>query len=162
MAKKSNRRSPTANRTNRAPKKKTVLDWKEHFLDIFRLTANISAACKAVGISRDTFYRRRDSDKAFAEELIEAREDAIEALEFEARRRAMDRSDLLLMFLLKAHRPELYRDKFEVKHAGSIGIDPTGELAKRLLADAIACDLACQLAERMIPARTGEEPCKPG
>ena len=43
-----------------------------------------------------------------------ALEDSCDVLEAEARRRGMSVSDRLLMFLLKAHRPEVFGDKQKV------------------------------------------------
>ena len=107
-------------RTNRAPKKTTAPDWSPRFLARLAETGNILAACRAVGISRSTVYDRRDGDQAFAALMASALEDAIDDLEEEARQRARDGSDVLLMFLLKAHRPEKYRERHEVKHQGEI------------------------------------------
>ncbi len=44
-----------------------------------------------------------------------AREDALDVLEAEARRRALAGSDGLLMFLLRAHRPERYRETLDLR-----------------------------------------------
>lgn len=42
-----------------------------------------------------------------------------------------ERSDLLLIFLLKARRPDIYRDHFkgEIQHSGEVGIQVSGVLA---------------------------------
>jgi len=42
---------------------------------------------------------------------------AVDALAAEARTRAFDGSDVLLMFLLKAHRPQVYRDHYDLGKA---------------------------------------------
>ena len=44
---------------------------------------------------------------------------AVERLEQGAVRRALDGSDQLLMFLLRAHRPERYVEHHQVRHAGA-------------------------------------------
>jgi hypothetical protein len=42
-------------------------------------------------------------------------------VELEARRRAIEgESDLLLIFLLKAHRPQKYREKVQPEHTGDV------------------------------------------
>jgi hypothetical protein len=43
-------------------------------------------------------------------------ETATEQLEVEAYRRAMDSSDRLIMFLLRARRPSVYVERYQVKH----------------------------------------------
>lgn len=115
--------------------------WRRGFLVALALTGNVSAACRAVNVSRFTAYLARKTDSAFADEWAEAIEDATDALEEEARKRAMGEgvsykfdkkgqplrhpitgepyaercvSDALLILLLKAHRPEKYKDRSEV------------------------------------------------
>lgn len=83
---------------------------------------------------RSTAYEARESDEAFAAAWDDAIEAATDALELEARRRAVegtDRpvfyqggevgyvreySDTLLIFLLKAHRPKKFRERVELEH----------------------------------------------
>jgi hypothetical protein len=119
-------------------RKRSRKDWTDDFLLALQDTANIKAACQAAKVGRSTVYRRRDSDEIFATAMAGALDEAIDDLELEARRRAKDGvtreegvfykgqqvatksiteySDVLLMFLLKAHRPEKYRDRVEVKN----------------------------------------------
>ncbi len=68
------------------------------------------AACQAAGIDRKTAYNWRDRDNEFRRAWEEALEDACDILEAEAWQRARGKSDLLLIFLLKAHRPSKYRE----------------------------------------------------
>jgi hypothetical protein len=90
-------------------------EWAPAFLSVLRDTCNVRASCQAAGISRQAAYDYRDKDKAFRKQWADAIEDGIEVLEAAARQRAMSISDTLLIFLLKAHRPEVYRDRYEVK-----------------------------------------------
>ena len=101
-------------------------EWREAFLDSLRVTGNVSAAARLVGRSRASLYRMRRADPDFASAWQDALEEAVDWLELEALRRAVegikeDRfskgeivgtitrySDSLLMFLLKARRPWLY------------------------------------------------------
>ena len=71
-------------------------------------------ACETVGIHPLTFHRARQQDEAFAVAFADARDYAVESLEHEAHRRALDGSDLLIIFLLKANRPHMYRDNYKV------------------------------------------------
>ena len=90
-------------------------DWQPRFLEVIRSTANVRLAAHEAGIDRSTPYRRAERDPAFAEAWAEASDDAIDLLEGEARRRALAGSDALLMFLLRAHRPERFRESLDVR-----------------------------------------------
>jgi hypothetical protein len=122
--------------------------WPEKFLSALEETGNVSAAARSAGIHRDTAYALRASDAGFASAWSAALEIAVESLELEARRRALDGciepvfyqggqcgwirrySDTLMVFLLKAHRPEKYRENVHAEHSGEITVrveydDPT-------------------------------------
>jgi hypothetical protein len=77
---------------------------------------NISEAARAVNIGRNTVYDWETADEDFAEVF---RGDALkkrssDVLVDEARRRAMDASDSLLMFLLKGDRPEYNHHRVDI------------------------------------------------
>ena len=93
-------------------------------------------------MGRQHVYRTRNRNKTFRRQWDEALEQAVDLLEGEARRRATGisrdiyyagkvvgaervYSDMLLIFLLKAHRPHLYRDNVKVEHSG--GMEVTGD-----------------------------------
>lgn len=115
-------------------------DWQAAFLKRLCETGNVSASCRKAKITRAWAYETRDNDAAFAKAWDEALEIATEALEMEARRRAekgipeyalvdgkrvmvsRKYSDTLLIFLLKAHRPDKYRDNVKVEHTGDLMI----------------------------------------
>lgn len=104
-------------------------DRRERFLAQLRRCGVVALAADAAGISRSQAYRTREGSAAFREAWDTALEDATDGLEAEARRRALegwDRpvfyqgqcvgavreySDPLLMFLLKAHRPDRFRER---------------------------------------------------
>jgi len=89
---------------------------KRAFIVALTECGNVKAACDVAKIkSRQTVYTWRDEDDVFAAQWYDAMTEAGENLETEARRRAMDSSDTLLIFLLKAHFPEKYRERYEVK-----------------------------------------------
>jgi len=100
--------------TKATPKKakRTAGEWRPLFLAALRNSGNIRAACQAAGIDRPKAYNHRDKDPAFAAAWQEALEDAVDVLEAVARQRALEMSDTLLIFLLKSHRPEKYRETF--------------------------------------------------
>jgi hypothetical protein len=122
---------------NAAPQRTRKRDWAPRFLEVFRSTCNVRLSAEAAGIDRDSAYRRRQRDPAFAERWAQAEQDAIDVLEAEARRRALSVSDTLLIFLLKAHRPERYRE--------SIRIDLRREAQR--LADELGVDAEAAIAE---------------
>jgi hypothetical protein len=98
----------------------------------------VTAAAQSAGVARSTTYEARLHDDAFASAWADIAEANLERMEAEARRRAVegvDRavyyqgeevglerqySDTLLIFLLKAGRPEVYRENIKVQHAGGI------------------------------------------
>jgi hypothetical protein len=115
------------------------------FLAAYSELGNISAAAKTAKVARSQHYVWLKNVE-YEAEFNAAQETAIESLEAEARRRAMEGterpvfqggvkvgltreySDTLLIFLLKAANPLKYRDHQTTKHTGSI------EIADRLAA----------------------------
>jgi hypothetical protein len=93
----------------------------------------MSRAAEAVKVSKPTLYALREADPEFARKWEEAIEASIDELEEEARRRAYEGvdepvffkgkqcrsvkrySDGLMQTLLKAHRPEKYRENVKVE-----------------------------------------------
>ena len=88
-------------------------DAKKRALAAYAELGIVARACEAAGIARCTWYDWVNSDPEFAQAVREAEEAAIDSLEQEARRRAKAGSDVLLMFCLKAKRPE-YRDRAQI------------------------------------------------
>lgn len=104
---------------------------RNQFIQALTDTGNVSEAARAIGMSRQRLYEYREEDEAFKEEWDEAIEYATDALEKEARRRALEGwqepvfyrgdvagyvvkySDRMLELLLKAHRPAKYRDNYK-------------------------------------------------
>lgn len=88
---------------------------------------------------RRRLYRHRTANLAFAEQWRVAYDEGTDILEKEAHRRAVEGvtdfrldkegvehpfvhySDTLLIFLLKARRPDRYRDNVKVEHGGADG-----------------------------------------
>jgi hypothetical protein len=108
--------------------------WRATFLGALEASGNVSASARRAGVGRATVYRHRAGEADFRESWDEALEVACDALEAEARRRALDGwdepvfyegkvcghirkySDALIMFLLKAYRPQ-FRDHALTEHA---------------------------------------------
>ena len=103
---------------------------KGKFLKAFADTGMVGKSAVLAGVNRKTVYRWRQTDQTFSKAFEEAKEEVLESLEAEAMRRAKDGvpvpiyhqgkeigtiqkySDLLLIFLLRALKPEKYRDNF--------------------------------------------------
>lgn len=106
--------------------------WKGAFLIALSHNGNVSGACLAAEIDRSAVYRAKDDDPEFAARWDEALKIAVDRLEAEAWRRAVDGvdepvfqkgvqvgairkySDTLMAVLLKAHNPDKYREKIEL------------------------------------------------
>jgi hypothetical protein len=121
-----------------------VARHKERFLEEFLKRGIVRDAAQAVGIHRTTVYMWLNRDAAFAEAFRDAEEEVSDLLEEESHKRAMGEvrqpvyhkgevvgymprySDGLLMFLLRARRPEVYRERGERRagHSASSHMDP--------------------------------------
>ncbi len=101
--------------TDVAPEKP---EWVATFLATLSQTPNVSGACAAAGISRTHAYRCRDTDPVFASAWDDALEQATDALVADVwgRAKGADASDTLAIFLLKAHRPAVYRETVRQIH----------------------------------------------
>ena len=96
---------------------------QERFLTAYSLGGSISAAARACEISRANPYRWRESSEIFEQALAIAKEYGVQHLEDWALTRAMDTmnpSDRLTEFLLKAARPEVYRERVDHRLTGQI------------------------------------------
>lgn len=122
-----------------------IENWQQRFLDGLRECANVRMACELAGIERTTAYKARKRDADFAAAWEQVIQDAIDSLEQEAWRRARqgvtrvepimyqgvqvaekiitEYSDNLITFLLKANRPDKYRE--QVKVIAATDVDKT-------------------------------------
>jgi len=121
-------------------------DLKRKFLRQLRWTCNVTKASQKINISRVTAYSAKKVNPEFAAAWENALQEGIDLLEEKARQRAFEGiernifyqgkvvgkqkeySDGLTMFLLKAHRPEKYRDNQDInlKHTGGVLVVPVG------------------------------------
>lgn len=95
--------------------------WASTFLDLFASTGNVMLSARGAGVNRTTPYDLRKNNEAFAAAWEEADEAATQSLEAEAWKRARGGSDRLLLFLLQARRPQVYRTNARVELAGDGG-----------------------------------------
>jgi hypothetical protein len=112
----------TAKPTRKKRRSGAQLDtsWHSRFLQLFAQSLNVHLSCRGAGIDRGVAYDHRKRFPEFAAAWEEARKAAVENLEAEAFNRAKRQSDVLLIFLLKSHAPERYRETVEQKQSGEI------------------------------------------
>lgn len=114
-------------------------DWKAKFLAALAESPNVTRAAKLAGITRTYVYAVRGEDKEFALAWDNALEAAIDNAIGEVYRRGVEGveepifyqgkesgavrkySDNLLMFLVKAHRPE-YRDSVKTDNTHKVEV----------------------------------------
>lgn len=131
----------------------------------------VSVTCELMGISRQTAYAERQRNEDFALAWHDIEEETTEAMEREAYRRAVEGvttpmvsagkhvtdvqsySDRLLEFMLKARRPEKYRDRVDLNHSGSV--------EKRVKVDLAKLDDDELAALERIAAKLEEDPRDP-
>lgn len=95
--------------------------WRPAFLNVLARTGTIAGAARAVGIAVQTVNAARKRDVEFDLQCQEAIQYAVEWLEQIAWDRAARHSDQLLIFLLKAHKPEVYNQATKNEHSGPNG-----------------------------------------
>lgn len=123
-------------------------DVKARFLEVLSTIGTVTHACNAAGIARHTAYKWRKTDEKFAEAWEQATVEVVEKLEASAYQRAMGGDTTLTIFLLKAARPERYRDQWTIRHDGKIETETETDRAIR---DLLA-----------VMARTSESPSPVG
>jgi hypothetical protein len=126
-------------RTNGTAKKQAgnfrTEKWKQIFIEELARSGNVLLSSRKAGVSRTAVYKARKDDPAFADNWDDAMDEAVDLLEAVARGRAVngidkpvyrggvqvgtirEYSDTLLIFLLKAHRPERFRDSYDLAKA---------------------------------------------
>lgn len=113
---------------------RTLKKRRAAFLEALAETANVTHACKQALVPRRTAYQWREDVPKFADAWDDAVELGTDALEDEAVRRAhagvdkpvfyqgevcgaiREYSDTLLIFMLKARRPDKFKERAEVNH----------------------------------------------
>ena len=137
-------------------RRRLTKERQARFLKALADTGIVSAAVEIAGTSRTRVYELRKHDPAFAAGWEEAEERAADALEAEAWRRAVAGvpeplvsggkvvrdddgqpiairrySDALMIALLKARRPERFKDRAVVEHDITDGLADRLEAARR-------------------------------
>lgn len=79
----------------------------------------IGRAFDEAGVDRSYHRKWMKEFPAYKERFEEVRNKFVDGLELIAIQRAKEKSDSLLTLMLKAHRPEVYGDRSEIKHTMS-------------------------------------------
>jgi hypothetical protein len=121
-------------------KKGSGHQWAKAFLAELSNRGVVTLSCKAAGIGHQTAYDYREQSPEFAALWDEAINKAADRMEAEAIRRGRDGvrkpvyqggecvgyvqeySDTLLIFMLKAVRPERFRERTEMIHKGTLNV----------------------------------------
>jgi hypothetical protein len=104
-----------ANRTIRTPEK------GDRLIRQFELGKSVSAACRAERIGRRTYYDWRTEDPDFAARADAAIEAGTDRLEDQLFVRAAKNDTTAAIFLLKARRPDKYRETVRRELTGADG-----------------------------------------
>ncbi len=93
------------------------------FLEVLQQTGNVTKATVKAGLDRSLVYRKRNSNSAFREKWQNAMDQALDYLEAYLWDKAMGKNtemdgeeegglvdEKIAIFLLKAHRPEIFGD----------------------------------------------------
>ena len=105
-------------------KHKSPGKWRAAFLAAYRRSGVITHAAAHAKVTRTCVYKTMREDEDFRREVNEAGDEATEFLEMTAVSRATSGpkpSDILLIFLLKARKPETYRERHDIQHTGAGG-----------------------------------------
>jgi hypothetical protein len=114
---------------------------QKRFLQTFAEVGTIREACRQANVGRRTHYDWME-DPAYRAAFEDAKEDAVDGLVEECRRRARDGveepvfylgqqvgairkySDSMLMFLIRGWRPDTYREQWkgELQHTGALAV----------------------------------------
>jgi hypothetical protein len=98
--------------------------WQQRFLSALRKTPSVKHACSAAGISRQHAYKIRAAVPAFAEQWQDALDASVDDLEAVAFKLAAEGDANLITFLLRCHRPQIYKERSELGVVGGVVIVP--------------------------------------
>ena len=113
--------------------------WRARFLEVLAEGSTVEKAARMAGVHRTTAWRQRQADREFAEAWDQAIESGTDLLEEVALQRATSgHSDMLLLALLKARRPERFQERQRLEHVRVDYRDAQEELermARKVLED---------------------------
>ncbi len=115
MVKKSIKKSKR--RAHRTPERENL------FLKALKSGSSVAYAAQAAGVGRQTVYDWRHQDETFEALWDDAIEVGSDRLEDVALKRAVERSDRLLLAVLRARRPKVWGERSFTEHSGEINMD---------------------------------------
>lgn len=82
--------------------------------------SNVQDACSSVGISRETFYKHKKEDKAFADRVDSLREIVLDNVETALYKTALEGNVTACIFILKTiGKDRGYIERHEFEHSGN-------------------------------------------
>lgn len=106
---------------------------KKQWLDAFAEKHTVSAACKVVGINRNTAYKYREIDKEFREAWDEIENRMVDAVESALYKNALTGDNACIFFILCNRRPDRWKHRGEIAHTGKIQTEEVGRREQLLL-----------------------------
>ena len=144
------------------PVRKPSKTRQKRFLAAYRECGVIRRAAQVAGINHKNHYAWMKNPE-YAKSFKEADEDAVDALEYIARQRALEKSDTLLIFLLRAKCPEkygrastVYIDK-RVEHSGTVGLQQVAPDHEAESIDQFPLELRRQMLAFLRQRNTGKK-----
>src|SRR5215510_12673110 len=121
--------------TSTPPRKATPARLRV-LLETYAATGRVKQACAVAGISRESHYKRLETDPAYQKAFARAQQQLGDVIEDELFRRGIDgESDALLMFLARGFMPDKYKDRSSIEHSGTINLAERLQAARaRLIA----------------------------
>jgi hypothetical protein len=105
-------------KVNKPPVRTPNTDWHDTFLASLSGDGNVSKAAKAAHVDRSYAYDQKAADSAFSTQWESAKKLGLDSLTDVAIERAHNGSETLIIFLMKAHEPEKYRERHDVTTGG--------------------------------------------
>lgn len=94
----------------------------EKLFNCLRESPNVTKAAKKAGIPREYIYELKRLNEDFNRRFEEARNLGIEAIEDKAWERT-EESDIMLLAMLKANKPDKYGDKKQIDLSGTVNVN---------------------------------------
>lgn len=91
-----------------------IKEMKKKFLIKYSRTGVLTQSAEAAGTTAQQIRRWLAKDEKFLRKFDQMQEKFVDRLEMVAVQRAIDKSDSLLQMLLRANRPQKYRDNVKV------------------------------------------------
>jgi len=104
---------------------KRIRRWHDKFIKALQKEPSVKNAAKSAGIDRTTAYKARLEDAEFAARWKDAIQHSVDDLETVAFKLATKGEPRLIEFLLRCHRPEIYRERTEMGIVGGVLLVPS-------------------------------------